>query len=132
MSTVAHADALLATLTGAGVNVYESSTAPSTAHPPYAVVYPDPGREENYRLGGKTRTGAYRAAVIVVGSTENNARVIADDVIAALKGVRLDVAGRRCTPCRRESSTPIKLDDPDVPGVYSGTLVWTFVSTPAA
>lgn len=123
MTTAATADAALAVLAAAGVSTYERHTAPSDADPAYVVIDADLGRGETYRLSGRTTLSAHRFVVLAVGTTPNNARVVADEARAALEGVRV-VPG--CTPCRLESSTTVGLDDADVPDVYSGSLVFTF------
>lgn len=132
MSAVAHADAVIAALTSAGVAAYEQPDAPESPDPPHAVVYGDLGRGETYRMNGRSKVTAYRVPVLVVGGTPNNARYAADAVTSALHGLRLAVTGSLCTPVRLESSTPVRNDDTDPAGTYVSTLVFTFASSPAS
>lgn len=130
MSAVAHADAVLARLQTTELDTYD--TVPQNPPFPYAEVIADLGRHVAPRLHGRSKRKAWRVMVRVVGSTKYEARAAYDVVSEALYGHRLVVDGVLCTPCGDESSEPVDLDDPDVPGVYSGHIVWTFASTAVA
>lgn len=125
------ADAALARLQTMDVPAYDSDGIPQQPDMPYAVMYVDLGRPDAYRLSARSKLTGWRIAVITVGSGAYEARYAADQVSAAYTGHRFVIPGYSCTPCQAESSTPVEIDNFDIPGIYSSTGVWTFSSTPA-
>jgi len=126
----AHATAVLSALNGTGATVYDHDQLINLPPVPYGVAYVDLGRGADPRMCGDDAGRAWRILVRFVGSTADEARWVAEKTWTALDGKRMTVTGRRCTPCRSESTQPI-VPDPDDEDVYNGSAVWTFASHPA-
>ncbi len=113
-------------------NAVFTGRAPDVAPPPlYVVVYGDTGTPDGYTMGALPAARRWTVSTLYVGTSENEAWWVAEKVETAMLGRRLTVAGRLCTPLRRQASRPVAVD-PDDETVFSGTDVWTFASTAAA
>lgn len=105
--------------------------APNTPPPLYVVFYGDTGTPDGYAMSARSRAHRWTVATLYVGSTENETWWVAEKVQTALLGARLVVAGRQCTPVRKQAGRPVSVD-PDDEDAFSGTDVWTFASVAAA
>ncbi|WP_218154268.1 tail completion protein gp17 [Nonomuraea pusilla] len=86
--------------------------APQGVAVPYAVLYPDVGMESPAdRSLSDDVPNDLLFQVTSVGSTAEQAVLVADKVAAALLDAVPAVAGRRVRPIRHEGSQPVRRDD---------------------
>lgn len=97
--------------------LYAGGQVPDEPEFPYAVVRMTTGDEDATKLCGISDEAVFRVYITSVGLTDIAAVVVADAVRALLLDVKPLVAGRSCTPLRKESSLPVGPDrDVIVPG----------------
>lgn len=107
--------ALLSTLP-VSITLYQDDI-PETPSFPYAVLRMSTGTESAERLCVDSNAADFWAWLTCVGTTGDSARVVARETRARLVDARPVVAGRTCTPIRKESSLTIQPDrDVVVPG----------------
>jgi hypothetical protein len=123
-----HHAAVAAALNGVSGLVHYQGQAAFNPAPNYVVSYTDTGRPGAHVLSARSTSRGWRVATLYVGSTYANALRVAELTEGALLGVRLTIAGRECTPVKKESSRPVE-PDPDDASVFSGTDVWVFASS---
>jgi hypothetical protein len=125
----AHHRAVL-TLLGDAVTVYVSRAA-NDATMPYVVLHPDQGQADTTSYEGRSDWRSWRYTTTCVGSTPEQAGWAAERVEANLLDIRPAVAGRTCTPIRKEAPIPVDRDEDVQPPVYIARDVWVFSSVPA-
>lgn len=98
------------------MTLYEGQVPDEPAFP-YAVLRMDTGVDAATHLCGTSSEASMRFMVTSVGLTDASARVVAGAVRAAVLDMRPVVAGRKCTPIRRETTLQIQPDnDVTLPG----------------
>lgn len=111
-----HAQVVKGLLVGLTHTLYDGQV-PDRPGFPYAVVRMTTGDEDATKLCGISDEAVFRIYMTSVGLTDTAAAVVADAVRTLLLDVRPVVAGRTCTPIRKETSLPIQPDrdwtDPD-------------------
>ncbi|MFE3452383.1 hypothetical protein ACFXJ8_26015 [Nonomuraea sp. NPDC059194] len=86
--------------------------APTNAATPYAVLYPDIGMESaSDRSLSDDVPNDLRFQVTSVGTTPDQAALVADKVATILLTTVPTVAGRRVRPIRQEAAQPVRRDD---------------------
>lgn len=118
MDPVTHFGAVRARLDAlsSSITVYEDDV-PDEPSFPYVVLRMSTGDEQAEMLCGVSNEADWWAWLTCVGETGMSARVVAREVRAALADSVLTVAGRVCTPLRKESSLPVQPDrDVVIPG----------------
>lgn len=104
-----HAEAVLALLASGAHTLYDGQVPDEPSYP-YWVLYFDPGSELATRLCATSNRADLRFQLISVGLTAEAAQIVADDGRSLVLDRVLSVAGRVCTPIRRESALPIRPD----------------------
>jgi hypothetical protein len=116
----AHADAVLALLTGAlnpAIAVYDGKVpdpTPNVATNPWVLVYFDPGWPVDgaaNSLDGNAVTYRLTFFTHSIGASAASARAVAGQVRAALLNIRPVISGRSCWPIRWDDGTPTSLDE---------------------
>lgn len=108
----AHAQAILALLAGAGLNVHDGvvPTGTDVDAEPYVLPYFDSADPESTK-----EASPYRFEMTVtlhcVGGSAQAARMVADVARTALVAVTPTVAGRVCFPITREAGSPPRRDE---------------------
>lgn len=123
-----HVDALQAALTAAEI-VNMLGVAPPGTLPPYAAVYPDPGRSVPGSLANPTSNFVGLVQVTFVGETAEQALSLSDRGRQALS-VRLGVAGRSGWRPEELGGPPVQRDDDASPPYYYAVVQWRLRSTP--
>lgn len=107
-----HAQAVLALLTAAGLNVHDGfvPAGVDVAASPYVLPYFDSVDPESTKEAAPWR---FEMTVILhsVGGNAQAARMVADLARAALLAVTPTVAGRTCFPITREAGSPPRRDE---------------------
>jgi hypothetical protein len=135
----AHADAVLALLTGAlnpAIAVYDGKVpdpTPNVATNPWVLVYFDPGWPVDgaaNSLDGNAVT--YRLTLFThsIAASAPAARAVAGQVRAALLNVRPVISGRSCWPIRWDDGTPTSLDETLGFPVMDKVDVWKLQTAP--
>lgn len=95
---------------------------------PYGVYSATLGRGDSYGLDSSEGVRWGRVVVQTFGRTGTSALAKAEEVRAALVGLRLDIDGYETTPVRAELD-PVVTRDPDDAGVVNVTATYTFTAT---
>jgi len=96
---------------------YYDGQVPNEPSFPYRVLRMGAGNETAERLCGTSGRADFRFYITSVGLSATAVEIVADAARSLLIDVRPVVAGRVCTPIRRESSIPIQEDrDVTAPG----------------
>jgi hypothetical protein len=135
----AHADAVLALLTGAlnpAIAVFDGKVpdpTPNVATNPWVLVYFDPGWPVDgaaNSLDGNAVTYRLTFFTHSIGASAAAARAVAGQVRAALLNIRPIISGRSCWPIRWDDGTPASLDETLGFPVMDKVDVWKLTSAP--
>jgi hypothetical protein len=135
----AHADAVLALLTGAlnpAIAVYDGKVpdpTPNVAINPWVLVYFDPGWPVDgaaNSLDGNAVTYRLTFFTHSIGASAAAARAVAGQVRAALLNVRPVISGRSCWPIRWDDGNPTSLDETLGFPVMDKVDIWKLTSAP--
>jgi hypothetical protein len=135
----AHADAVLALLTGAlnpAIAVYDGKVrdpTPNVATNPWVLVYFDPGWPVDGAANSLDGTAVtYRLTFFThsIAASAPSARAVAGQVRAALLNVRPVISGRSCWPIRWDDGTPASLDETLGFPVMDKVDVWKLQTAP--
>lgn len=124
----AHVDAVVALVPTVSAYV---TRPPGDASLPYVVVHPDQGEAYADSMAGASSWRPWTVQTTCVGVTAEQALWAAEQVEAGLLDAVPTVAGRQCTPIRKEASVPLARDEDVQPPVFIARDVWAFVSVPA-
>lgn len=135
MTAQAHATAVLALLTGAGLTVHDGAV-PANPDYPYAVLYVGTGDRGPASITMASDQQTYSMQVTTVGATAASARIYAARALAALLDITPTVTGRVCWPIRLEAAQPPREDrDITIPGTATHPVyavdVYRVASRPA-
>ena len=109
--------------------LYGMNGVPASPTYPYGSYSATLGRGDSYTLDSREGLRWGRVVVQTFGRTPTAALAKAEEVRAALVGVRLAITGYECTPLRAELD-PTMTRDPDDSGVIGVTTTYAFVATP--
>jgi hypothetical protein len=127
----AHVNAVKALLSAVpNVTVYDAKV-PDNATYPYVVVYADGGLASVNNLAAASSWRDWRFQTTSVGTTPDQARLIAEKAQAALLDATPTVTGRSCGRIQHDVSRDIQRDDDVVPPVLYAVDRWRFSSVPA-
>lgn len=137
----AHAQAVLALLAAVDdppLTVYDGRVDVSAGRPvdpPYVLLYfaaSDPLQTGSLSLAHRSERHRLDIYAHCVGATARAARMVADQVRAALLDVVPVVPGRTCWPIRLEESRPPERDETTGVPVFDAVSVYRLQSVPAA
>lgn len=129
-----HANAILALLAPGGGPVVYDGKVPQGAAGQYLLVYfddGDPELAESRPLTGASQRHVTRAIVHGVGSTQASARAMQQYARTRLLDVVPSIAGRTCSPIRREDGQPIVRDETTSVSVFDAVSTYRVESVPA-
>lgn len=116
-------DSVLSTATFDG----EVSGTPSK----YCVVYVNSGRRESERFSGPSQFATFAITIHSVGTTAEQAQLVAERVFAQLLDWTPTVVGRNCRRIRHAVSRPVDMDKSVSPVLYYAVDVFDLTSAPA-
>jgi len=103
--------------------------------PPYVVLHPLNGADDQDRLTGPGARREPSWVLHCVGESSGAAEVVAERVDEVyrprLRGIRVAVEGRRTKPIRRTDMAPVQEDDAVRPSIWFVPVTYSFESTPA-
>lgn len=109
-------------------------TAPKGTVPPYLILYPADGVDEQTRFTGPKATQHPRFTVHLVGVSYEQcasvAKLLKDRLMPDLRGVILDVPGERCGELWFSSPIPIQADYDATPPLIWYTAECGFETNP--
>lgn len=126
----AHVTAVRALLTAAGLTVYDGKVPDGPAMP-YVVVYADGGLAAPDNLASVSTWRMWGFQTTAVGTTADQARLVAEKAQGALLDVTPTVSGRTCGRIQHDTSRDVQRDDDVVPPVMYAVDRWRFNSVPA-
>lgn len=104
-----HYRAVRALLDPLPITLYDGQVPDRPAFP-YVVFYMDTSNGRVTRLCSRTNRADFRFMLTSVGLSAESAMIAADSARHLVLDIRPDVAGRRCTQIRHETSIPVRAD----------------------
>lgn len=96
----------------------------------YCTLFLDNGEWEADRFTGPQDVATFTATIHSVGSTAEQAQMVAERVFAQLLGFTPTVANRYCRRIRHVNSQPVQLDQDVSPPLYWCADTFSFTSSP--
>jgi hypothetical protein len=128
----AHANAIVARLKEDQILAAATFQGVVTNRPArYCTVFIDSGARAVERFNGLQSEATFGVTVHSVGTTAEQAQLVAERVMAQLLDYRPTVTGRDCRRLRHVSSVPVDLDTDTTPPLYYSVDQFDLTSSPA-
>ncbi len=127
----AHTAAVKALLVAALPGTTPVYVSRASGSPPYVVLHPDSGAGSTSKLDYGTDQRTWLFTTHAVGTTTDQAQLVAQSVWTALLDVTPTIAGRVCHPIRNHQSPPVDVEDEGTAVVHLARDVWRLVTRPA-
>lgn len=125
-----HTAPILAALDGLAVP-FSDGRVPNGTNPPYVVGYISVTTPEAACLEAAADRVTCTVITHSVGANADAARIVADQVVAVLLGLRPTVPGRDCGWVRLIDDQPMRRDEESLQARLSLVHVWQYTSVPA-